>query len=135
MLMLASENSPNAGIRNDSVGLLAAECKTGRACNLNQVRNALMMSLRYDRNPTVRMKALDGLEPYIAEDLHVRDVVLESLMNDTDPRVRSQSIQLLMPVQADSSVRQVLMRIAARDDSEQIRSESRNALNQIGEIQ
>jgi hypothetical protein len=135
MLMMASENSPNAGIRNDSVGLLAAECRTGHACNLNQVRNALMMSLRYDRNPAVRMKALDGLEPYIAEDLHVRDVVLESLMNDSDPRVRSQSIQLLMPVQADSSVRQVLTRVSTMDDSAAIRSESRQALNQIGEIQ
>lgn len=135
MLMLASQHSPNAGIRHDSVGLLAAECKRGRACTADQVRHALMMALRYDRNSAVRLAALDGLEPYIAEDPRVRDVVLDSVMNDNDPQIRAQSIQRLMPVEADSSVRQVLTHAALRDDSEQIRTQSRQLLNQLGEIQ
>ena len=40
------------------------------------------------QNAAVRMKALEGLQPYIAEDMRVRDAVLESLMKDSDPRVR-----------------------------------------------
>ena len=37
------------------------------------IRNALLVSLRYDKNPGVRLKALEGLQPYVAQDQQVRD--------------------------------------------------------------
>jgi hypothetical protein len=83
----------------------------------------------------VRLKALEGLQPYVADDLRVRDTVLESLMKDPDPRVRTQAIGLLEPVQADSSVREVLHTVAARDDNPEIRSASRQVLDQIPQVQ
>ena len=42
------------------------------------------------------------------EDMRVRDAVLEALLNDSDPRIRTEAINILEPVEADTSVRQVL---------------------------
>jgi len=107
LLMMASEDPASAGIRDDSVGLLAAECRAGHSCNGAGIRDALMVALRYDRNEGVREKALKGLEPYVAEDMHVRDAVLEALLNDGDARIRTEAINILEPVEADMTVRQV----------------------------
>jgi len=61
LLMLAAQNSTSAGIRDDSVGLLAAECRAGHGCQGEGIRDALMVALRYDKNAGVRQKALAGL--------------------------------------------------------------------------
>ena len=135
LLMLASENSASAGVRDDSVGLLAAECKAGHSCQAAGIRDALMVSLRYDKNSGVREKALEGLEPYVAEDVRVRDAVLEALMNDTDPRIRTAAINILEPVEADTSVRQVLHSVANTDRNPYIRTVSRQVLDSVPEIQ
>ena len=94
-----------------------------------------MVALRYDRNETVREKALHGLEPYVAEDMRVRDAVLEALLNDGDARIRSQAISILEPVEADTSVRQVLYSVSNTDQSPQIRNVSRQVLSRVPEIQ
>jgi hypothetical protein len=135
LLMLASENSSSPGIRDDSVGLLAAECRAGHSCQPSGIRDALMVALRYDKSPAVRLKALEGLEPYVAEDVRVRDAVLEALLNDGDARVRSAAIGLLAPVEADSSVREVLYSVSNSDDSPQIRNVSREILSRVPEFQ
>ena len=135
LLMLATENSTSAGIRDDSVGLLAAECRAGHSCQPSGIRDALMVALRYDRSPAVREKALEGLEPYVAEDVRVRDAVLEALLNDSDAHVRSSAISLLEPVEADTSVRQVLYSVSNSDDNPQIRNVSRQVLSRVPEIQ
>ena len=135
LLLLGAQNNGNAGVRDDSVGLLANECRNGHQCDDGPIRNALMVALRYDKNPNVRLKALEGLQPYIAEDMRVRDAVLESLMKDSDPRVRTQAISLIEPVEGDSSVREVLHTVAMQDESPQIRTASRQVLQQLPEIQ
>jgi hypothetical protein len=135
LLMLASESSASAGIRDDSVGLLAAECRAGHSCQPSGIRDALMVALRYDKSAAVRLKALEGLEPYVAEDVRVRDAVLEALLNDGDARVRSAAIGLLEPVEADSSVREVLYSVSNSDDSPQIRTVSREILSRVPEFQ
>ena len=76
--MLASEDAASPGIRDDSVALLAAECRAGHSCQPSGIREALMAALRYDQSAKVREKALEGLEPYVAEDVRVRDSVLEA---------------------------------------------------------
>ena len=135
LLMMASEDAASAGIRDDSVGLLAAECRAGHSCNAAGIRDALMVALRYDRNEGVREKALKGLEPYVAEDMRVRDAVLEALLNDSDPRIRTQAINILEPVEADTTVRQVLSTVAASDQNPQIRNVSRQVLSRVPEFQ
>jgi len=136
LLMLASEDSTSTGVRDDSVGLMAAECKAGHGCQKAAgIRDALMVALRYDKNESVREKALKGLEPYVSEDVRVRDAVLEALMNDGDPRIRTAAINILTPVEADTSVRQVLYSVSNTDSNPHIRNASRQILNSVPEIQ
>jgi anti-sigma factor RsiW len=135
LLMLASQNASSAGIRDDSVGLLAAECRSGHGCREAGIRDALLVALRYDKNAGVREKALKGLEPYVSEDVLVRDAVLEALMNDSDSRIRNAAINLLQPVEADTSVRQVLHTVADSDRNPYIRTVSRQVLDRVPEIQ
>lgn len=136
LLMMATENSTSTGVRDDSVGLLAAECRSGRhSCQGEGIRDALMVALRYDKDAGVRVKALEGLEPYVAEDMRVRNAILEALLNDSDPRIRTESINILEPVEADTSVRQVLYSVSTSDDNPQIRNVSRQVLSRVPEIQ
>ena len=94
-----------------------------------------MVALRYDKNAGVRKKALEGLEPYVAEDVRVRNAVLEALLNDSDPRIRTASINLLEPVEGDTSVRQVLYSVSTTDENPYIRNASRQVLSRVPEIQ
>ena len=135
LLMLATENNSSPGVRDDSVALLAAECRAGHSCQPAGIREALMVALRYDRSPRVRQKALEGLEPYVADDVRVRDAVLEAVLNDSDPAIRTAAIGLLEPVDADTSVRQVLYSVSNSDDNAQIRNVSRQVLSRVSEIQ
>jgi len=135
LLLIGARNHLNTEVKDDSVGLLADECRAGHECDDGPIRNALLVALRYDKSAAVRLKALEGLQPYVAEDLRVRDTVLESLLKDPDPRVRTQAIGLLEPVGADSSVREVLHTVAAQDNNPEIRSASRQVLDQIPQVQ
>jgi len=140
LLMLASQNGASAGVRDDSVGLLAAACRSGKGCVGNGLqstdfRDALMVSLRYDRSAAVRLKALEGLQPFVGEDMQVRDAVLEALQNDPEARIRSAAISMLEPVEADTSVRQVLSTVALSDQNSNIRTASRVVLRRVSAIQ
>jgi hypothetical protein len=135
LLMVAAENSTSTGVHDDSVGLLAAECRAGHSCQPAGIRDALMVALRHDKNARVREKALEGLQPYVAEDIRVRNAVLQALLNDSDPRIRTESINLLEPVEADTSVQQVLYSVSTSDNNPQIRNVSRQVLSRVPEIQ
>jgi hypothetical protein len=91
-------------------------------------------ALRYDTNPGVRLKALDGLGSFVKDDVRVRDVVLEALVNDSNPGVRTEALRLIEPVKADGSVRGVLMALASKDQSQYIKSQARTMLAQLPEI-
>jgi hypothetical protein len=129
LLMLASENASSQGVRDDSVGLLAAECRAGHSCQGEGIRDALMVALRYDKSEAVREKALEGLQPFVAEDMRVRDAVLEALLNDSDPRIRAAAISELEPVEADTGVRRVLSTVANSDNNPHVRTASREVLS------
>jgi hypothetical protein len=135
LLLLAAHSPVNPAVHDDSVDLLAQECHNGHQCDGGPIRNALMVALRYDKNAQVRSKALAGLEPYIAADTRVRDAILEALLKDPDPGIRSQAISLLAPVEADSSVRDVLETVASQDDNPHIRNASREFLERVSQIQ
>jgi hypothetical protein len=135
LLMLATKNPTSTGVRDNSIELLAAECRARHSCQATGIRDALMFDLRFDKNAGVRQKALEGLEPYVAEDVRVRDSVLEALLNDADPRIRTEAINILVPVEADTSVRQVLTSVANSDQNAQIRTVSRQILSRVPEIQ
>jgi hypothetical protein len=148
LLMLGTKLATTNSVHVDSVSLLANECATRQHCGVNDdnatgtdvpsengIRSALLASLRYDKNPAIRLKALDGLQPYVAQDDHVRDAVLEALMHDPNTEVREQAVSLLQPVQADSSVRQVLQTVSTQDANPAIRDASFNVLQGTSDIQ
>jgi hypothetical protein len=56
-------------------------------------------------------------------------------LNDGDPRIRTNAINILEPVEADTSVRQVLHTVANSDRNPQIRNVSRLVLSREPEIQ
>lgn len=135
LLLLGVRGAATSAVHDDSVDLLAQECHNGHKCDGGPIRSALMVALRYDKNATVRSKALAGLEPYIAIDTRVRDAILEALLKDPDPGIRSQAIGLLTPVEADSSVRDVLQTVATQDQNPYIRTVSRQYLERVSQIQ
>jgi hypothetical protein len=138
-LLLKGAMAPTDDVRAQSVGMLASECKNGHQCPSRDdgkgVRNALLVALRYDKDPGVRMKALEGLQPYIVQDQKVRDAVLDSLASDPDSKVRMATVSLLEPVQHDSSVRQVLRHASTEDENPYIRTVSYQALQGSDSIQ
>ncbi|MGI8770085.1 MAG: zf-HC2 domain-containing protein [Acidobacteriaceae bacterium] len=136
-LLVAGARSPmGPAVASSALGLLASACGNGRDCgNDDTVRNAFLVALRYDPSSQVRQQALHGLASYVADDMHVRDAMLEAVLDDNDPAVRSEAIAMLAPVSADSSVRQVLGTVASQDGNPRIRTVSQQVLNQIPQIQ
>jgi hypothetical protein len=124
----AKSNYNNSGVRLDSVDMLA-----GKADN-PEVREALTYALRYDSNPGVRLKTLDGLGAYVKQDIRVRNAVLDALLNDSNLGVRSGALHALEPVRADSSVRMALQQLSKDDPSEYIRTESQRELSSMPNI-
>jgi len=112
----------------DSVSLL-----TQQPAN-DHVRETLVYALRYDSNPGVRLKALDGLSNYVKDDVRVRDAVLEALMDDSNQGVRIDALKLLNSVEADSSVRIVLQKLAQSDKNVYIRSQAKAMVAQMPEM-
>ena len=142
LLMLGTKLATTNTVHADSVALLANECAAGHNCGVtgddagaNGIRTALVASLRYDKSPAVRLKALNGLQPYVAQDEHVRDAVMEALMHDASADVRGQAVSMLEPVQADSSVRQVLRTVSTEDANPAIRDASFHVLQDASDIQ
>ena len=139
LLLVGTNAAATNGIRADSVALLANECKAGHECTGGTgghgIRSALLVSLRYDKNAGVRLKALEGLQHYVGEDQRVRDAVLEALMHDSSAQVRTTAIEMLQPVQADSSVREVLRTVSTQDENPYIRTASFQALQGAADIQ
>jgi Putative zinc-finger len=128
LLLYAARSNYNSGVRMDSVDLLT------QRPNDAQIREALIYALQNDSNPGVRLKSLDALGAYVKTDMRVRDVVLSALVNDNNAGVRTDALHLIDPVKADSSVRAVLMTLAAKDQSVYIRSQARTMLAQLPEI-
>lgn len=138
LLLIGTKSAANNGVRTDSVALLANECRIGHNCvdgPEGNVRNSLLVSLRYDKNASVRLAALEGLEPYVAQDQRVRDAVLDALAHDPNERVRTRAISLLQPVESDSSVRQVMRTVSTTDANPYIRNVSSQLLQTSADIQ
>ena len=128
LLLFAARNNYNSGVRVDSIDLLSRQPQDER------VREALVYALRFDSNPGIRLKALEGLGAYVKDDIRIRNAMLDALLNDTNPGVRIQALHLLQPVRTDSSVRVVLERLAASDESRYLRSQARAVLAQLPEM-
>ena len=128
LLLYAAKSNENSGVRLNSVDVLASKADDPR------VRETLTYALRYDSNPGVRLMALDGVGPFVKQDIRVRNAVLEALLDDSNLGVRSGALHALEPVRADSSVRMALQQLSKEDPSEYIRTESRRVLASMPNI-
>jgi HEAT repeats/Putative zinc-finger len=138
LLLIGIRSAANNDVRADSVALLAGECRIGHNCvdgPDGDVRNGMLVSLRYDKNPTARLAALEGLQRYVAEDQKVRDAVIDALAHDSSERVRTRAISMLQPVGSDSSVRQVMRTVSTTDTNPYIRTVSNQVLRGTADIQ
>jgi hypothetical protein len=128
LLLYATRNQSNPGLRVDSIDLLGQQSEDGR------IREALVFALRYDKNPGVRLKALEGLQAYVKDDTRVRDAIIEALLHDSNSGVRTQAIRMLQQVKADSTVRGAFSHLAQDDQNTFIRKEAQRVLNSLPEI-
>jgi hypothetical protein len=141
LLMMGTKLAANSEVHGKAVSLLVDHCLAGAGCSDDSVdgtasvRSALLASLRTDQSPQVRLKALQGLQPYVAQDQSVRNAVLATLMNDQSADVRSAAISMLEPVQADSSVRRVLRSVSTQDSNAAVRSASYQVLQGSADIE
>ena len=139
LLLIGTKAATSNNVRTDSVALLANECRVGHECadgpDGSGIRNGLLVSLRHDKNPSVRLKALEGLQPYVSQDQSVRDALLEALMHDANADVRIRAIGMLEPVESDTSVRQAMRTVSTSDDNPYIRNVSTHALAGTADIQ
>ncbi len=135
LLMQATLNAASTGADDGSVDLLAAECAARHGCRASGLSDALIVVLRYGRSAEMRRKALNGLAPYVGDDISVRNAMLDALLYDSDADLRAEAIEMLAPVEADTSVRQALHSVASTDANPQLRLVSREALSRAPEIQ
>jgi HEAT repeats len=141
LVMLATKMPASPEVHKDAVSLLVNQCRATSGCGDDSstgpgtYQGTLLASLHYDNDPQVRLNALQGLQPYVAQSESVRNAVLDVLMNDQSPDVRSLAISMLEPVQADSSVRRVLRSVSTQDSNPAIRNASYQALQGSADIE
>jgi hypothetical protein len=139
LLMIGTSAADSNSVRSESVAFIAGECRIGHGCKSEAdgsgMRATLLASLRTDRDPVARLKALDGLQPYVAQDEQVRDVVAQTFMSDPNSTVRTRALSVLKPVMSDTSVRQALRTVSMTDDNPYIRTVSTEALRGTSSIQ
>jgi hypothetical protein len=140
LLMLGTKLATDNAVHAQSIDLLAGECIAGHSCNnsaadgTSGIRLAVLTALRTDKSPEVRLRALKSLQAYVAEDQNVRNAVLDTLMHDQSADVRSEAVSVLVPVQGDSSVRQVLRTVSSQDVNPAIRTASFHVLQGTGHM-
>lgn len=141
LVMLATKMPASPEVHKDAVSLLVNQCRATSGCGDDSstgpgtYQGTLLASLHYDNDPQVRLNALQGLQPYVAQSESVRNAVLDVLMNDQSPDVRSLAISMLEPVQADSSVRRVLRSVSTQDANPAVRNASYQALQGSADIE
>jgi HEAT repeats len=139
LLLVGTPASTDSEVRSNSVSLLADECRAGHACvggaDPKGIRNQLLVSMLYDEDAGVRLKALQGLQRYVGQDPRVRDAIAEALSRDPSADVRKEAVSTLGPVKTDSTVRQVLRTVSTQDVNPYIRTASYNALQDAADIQ
>ena len=139
LLTVGSNSADESGVRTAAMELIANECRSGRDCKVEAdgsgLRMVLLVSLRSDEDPSTRLKALEGLQPYVSQDEQVRDAVAHALLTDQSAMVRKTAFTMLRPVDSDSSVRDVLRTVSTTDDNPYIRTISTEALRGTSSIQ
>ncbi len=122
-LMAAVRQSPDPGMRMESVDLLR------NRCNRDDVRKAMLQTLELDASPTVRLRALEALRPH-SNEIEVRQALSRVLLKDTSPNVRVQAIDLLVD-RPPADIVGTLQEILRRDENDYVRARCMRVLSQM----
>ena len=90
------------------------------------VRAALLDAVQRDPDPSVRLKALDGLKQF-AQDAQVRRALTAVLLKDSNPGVRIEVIDLLT-AHHDNSVVGVMQNLVNKESDGYVRGRLERAL-------
>jgi len=122
-LLAAARQSPDAGMRLESVDLLR------NRCNRDDVRKAMLQTLEHDESAVVRLRALEALRPH-SNVREVRMALSRVLLKDTNPNVRVQAIDLLVD-RPPAEIIGTLQEVIRRDENDYVRSRSLQVLSQM----
>jgi len=122
-LLAAVSQSPDPGMRMESVDLLR------NRCNQDDVRKVMLKTLERDDSPSVRMRALEALRPYSGE-LDVRQALSRVLLKDSNPNVRVQAIDLLVD-RPPAEIIGTLQEAIRSDENDYVRSRCLRVLSQM----
>ncbi len=122
-LLAAARQSPDPGMRLESVDLLR------NRCNRDDVRRTMLQTLENDESAVVRLRALEALRPH-ANDLEVRKALSRVLLKDTNPDVRVQAIDLLVD-RPPAEIVGTLQEVIRRDENDYVRSRCLRVLSQM----
>jgi hypothetical protein len=122
-LLAAARQSPDAGMRLESVDLLR------NRCNRDDVRRIMMQALEQDESPVVRLRALEALRPHSSE-IDVRAALSRVLLKDTSPNVRVQAIDLLVD-RPPAEIIGTLQEVIRRDENDYVRARCLRVLSQM----
>jgi hypothetical protein len=132
-LLFEAVRDPSDGLRQQTVALLTTRPQ------VSDVRDALVYTIRNDRNVAVRLKALDGLQSFISEP-DVRGALADVLSSDANPGMRSKAIDLLMqgldspqvPAHiVDPRMVGVLQEMTLREENMYMREKAQHALELV----
>jgi HEAT repeat protein len=130
--VLGNDQQFEPGVRMNSLDVLHTRCAD------SEVLRAVCTAARLDRNPRVRIKALDTLQE-LDQNPMVRETVIESLQNDENGAVRAEAIHLLINVlreeassgAVDPKIVSVLRERLRNDPDNYIRTQSAAVLRQL----
>jgi hypothetical protein len=130
--VLGNDERFEPSARMDSLDVLRTRCAD------SEVLRAVCTAARLDRNPRVRIKALDALQG-LEQNAMVRETLIEALQNDSTASVRGEAMTLLInALRADGASSAVDPRIVSalrerqrNDPSNEIRAQSAAVLRQL----
>jgi HEAT repeat protein len=103
LLMGATRDSMDPGVRMDSVEMLAGQSGL-------EIRNAIVNTIKHDPNAAVRVKAIESLGQFPSDSV-TREALEFALGHDHDAGVRTVAMDVLVPAQKDFQVSPQLRQI------------------------
>jgi hypothetical protein len=122
-LLLAAAHGENPAVRVESVDLLKEQAAAA------DFRDVLLNRVVADPNPGVRLKALEGLKPFVS-DPAVSKTLAQVLLSDRDDAMRMQVADLLVTQHNDSTVG-VLQNVMQREANSYVRLKCEKALKDM----
>jgi anti-sigma factor RsiW len=138
-VLAATRHSTDPAVRMDSVQVLSGQILSGEVLSGQagqDIRDALLISVRHDPNAAVRLKALEALRPFAAE-ASTRQTLRSVLETDGDPAVRSEAISVLVPPARDVEISPELLNtlegvVHSYQGDDYVRARAMQVLQQAG---